>query len=947
MTTQGKKDKKHSNGNGSENVESTLEIDSGDMIEIDKTKGSKETKELKEMKDTKEIKVTKDLNDAKEAKAAKDKKEVKEVKEVKDVVETKEPVATKEVPSVTKEDKKLDLLSFFDILAQMEIILRTDTSLKLVSGFCPYNSVRAGDLAMSTVSSLPMQFSVFIAGDDKSPWICTKFPTLNAFSDFDAYLVAIWNLINEKLKAACCVLLCPNSTVWVNRNPNPTYLGYPVDLIMEANARRADDVAAIIDAINLRDRDATKVDVTVCGESSILQVSSNLIQYSLIQMRALRDVAQHVLNLNSNNIRSSKILPFNSITTNFCPLFDFRIVGYIYRALPLYVHLAFELAVSAISPVVPIQPISDSVIIKQATASFTRSGFLSDVTSVIYSANMASDFSVIVSTLLAPGYAQVVIDWDDVPSEAVEMRGMIAILCKAIFMRSNGTLDSISDESARRVEDVIVTLGIRNNLFIRSPHPDPNNYPLNNVNASRRLAMDTLIGMRTNLDGNGWMNSNRNVRRMDGWDGIYAPPIEPRPEYAVNCSDYDWYLDNENFVRQEWQILRYLEEFINAWAMKNRTLAEVAIMYLINILKWIIRMNEYLRTNWYTGLRLPNDIVARLVGAEKNLQCLKIPIKSRSILAFARSIGSGNSYTRQSNIIQQLKVESNVVMHASQLRAFVNALVYEVAHFGVADEYGAGKRWRMALDSIPDAANPLIYHLKALESRRMLSALPRNYLYEMEASDLYIAIYPDLLRSVRLNSEQSGFVRSFFYKSTNYDINTRETLLRLATTGNVKYADVERFQNDPIPVISVPNQLRAWMRAVEPRYNLDVQSSLTFLEIQLPLAFSIDFNSGYPSNQFPLCFTFPDTNRKLSNSVAFRKYDFGVLKITSNEIRQPDHVVPLAVAVEPLALRSGTFRNTFMPLEDFLARIAEFRVRVTIFRDHSATFTNLLTDLSV
>lgn len=272
-----------------------------------------------------------------------------------------------------------------------------------------------------------------------------------------------------------------------------------------------------------------------------------------------------------------------------------------YDGLPMYVRLAYDLTLRTIAPIIPVVSLNDAVIIKQGQGSATRSGFLSDIISTQYNESLATDFAAIASTLLVPGYCQIDIDWNDVLRDATELNGFIALLCKSIFMRSEGTLDSITSESAYCVEDRIVTLGIKKAVFQRTQR-QPGDYHLDDVDVvPRRQAPWILDSLRTRGDGSGWMNSNRRVRSDDGFGGIYAQGLEARPVFAVDCSNFDQFEAQQNRWLGEWNVYRALEQFSLAWARSNNCLAEVLQMYLDNVLKFIIRMNEYNRRNVYPG----------------------------------------------------------------------------------------------------------------------------------------------------------------------------------------------------------------------------------------------------------------------------------------------------------------------------------------------------------
>lgn len=136
------------------------------------------------------------------------------------------------------------------------------------------------------------------------------------------------------------------------------------------------------------------------------------------------------------------------------------------------------------------------------------------------------------------------------------------------------------------------------------------------------------------------------------FDGIYRDEMEGRPVYAIDVSDFDEYLREENENKAAWATL---EEF--AQSCRNQTLSEVVVMYACNLLRYHVRMNEYLRANFYTGLRLPADMVRQLIGDNKNENCLRVTVKARRILAFAKSVGSsmpyGSYYSRCASKLKQ------------------------------------------------------------------------------------------------------------------------------------------------------------------------------------------------------------------------------------------------------------------------------------------------------
>lgn len=80
--------------------------------------------------------------------------------------------------------------------------------------------------------------------------------------------------------------------------------------------------------------------------------------------------------------------------------------------------------------------------LKQAQSSSNRAGFVPDITTTSYSESMSVDFAILASLLLTPGMIRIDVDFTNVHAEAVDLRGFIALLCKALFLHSNRYLDS-------------------------------------------------------------------------------------------------------------------------------------------------------------------------------------------------------------------------------------------------------------------------------------------------------------------------------------------------------------------------------------------------------------------------------------------------------------------------------------------------------------------------
>lgn len=97
------------------------------------------------------------------------------------------------VPNKT-ETKKVSS-TFFDIIGQLEPVLRSDYNVPFTSEVYPFANVEGGVLTMSKVESLPMNFKVFfITGYTCKTWVKTDFTQVDNFSSFTEYIHSMLSL---------------------------------------------------------------------------------------------------------------------------------------------------------------------------------------------------------------------------------------------------------------------------------------------------------------------------------------------------------------------------------------------------------------------------------------------------------------------------------------------------------------------------------------------------------------------------------------------------------------------------------------------------------------------------------------------------------------------------------------------------------------------------------
>lgn len=152
----------------------------------------------------------------------------------------------------------------------------------------------------------------------------------------------------------------------------------------------------------------------------------------------------------------------------------------------------------------------------------------------------------------------------------------------------------------------------------------------------------------------------------------------------------------------------------------------------------------------------------RLIGEEKVRECLRIIVKARSVLAFAKSVGHSHRFERKSSIMSQFRVESQITKNLLYLRA-ADALIHNIlTHYRIREEYGRQKTWVMALEMAKNSGvSPLLVHLEMLKERGLLGNLPRTYGLAVEDNQLF-RVFRHLLANTQRNCVRLRFFAVFY-----------------------------------------------------------------------------------------------------------------------------------------------------------------------------------------
>lgn len=187
-------------------------------------------------------------------------------------------------------------------------------------------------------------------------------------------------------------------------------------------------------------------------------------------------------------------------------------------------------------------------LMKQSHMGGTVASFSMQLSNYTYKASMADDFIILMSVFVTPGYLEVDLDFSKFSAEAVDLKAFIAGLAKLFFMKSNQSyLNTISDESAKLVEILLVNMGTQKEILRQLPDAHADQMPFNRVQqpVGPRFVPRDLQILQTNFSGGGWMNGRGDIFSQTDLLRDTYPMCAVRPVYAVNCSDFDTFINEE------------------------------------------------------------------------------------------------------------------------------------------------------------------------------------------------------------------------------------------------------------------------------------------------------------------------------------------------------------------------------------------------------------------
>lgn len=248
---------------------------------------------------------------------------------------------------------------------------------------------------------------------------------------------------------------------------------------------------------------------------------------------------------------------------------------------------------------------------------------------------MADQIAMWVLSLLCPSDVIIEFDFSDISDFSSEYIGFLSLVTKMFTMYDeNGVYCNISRKSLLEVEKNVARWASSKGVLERIPEMN-DDFSLNNYRFSGRnnnaADINTLNNLRT-TNGISGINVGVPPANQDEMVALF-PNIMPRRNYAINAQDFELFDTTSTY--DVWPVSNAISQFL--LRLRNSNWGNVFSSMQRNMLRWFVRLNEYLSVYWYNGFRMrANTSVGRTPGVFES-RSWNVKINGNTIAYMIRS----------------------------------------------------------------------------------------------------------------------------------------------------------------------------------------------------------------------------------------------------------------------------------------------------------------------
>jgi hypothetical protein len=309
---------------------------------------------------------------------------------------------------------------------------------------------------------------------------------------------------------------------------------------------------------------------------------------------------------------------------------------------PFALHFSIHMVMQLISPTFRLDPINYSHIATVAGLNANRTSILTKLFAfTAHSGAFENDLAKIITSLLMPGYVRISIDYNlDGSFSASQNQLLSAIVAKLLFMVSNTSPITTIDAHSVLLTDRIIVRSIRDKESINNIYDHDRPYDGINLQPYR--------GLFTNANGVGWMNDGINPRIAN--DFPIDAAMETRPVYGrLRDTPAGCQLDDP--VIGDWGVGVSAAHLITRISGVN-----IGAALIKNFLSFYVRLNEYMRKNYYSTFRLSLERLQEINLPNQDVDIPRLQIDANSLLWFFKH-RPADMFTRSIEVKSQLQTE--------------------------------------------------------------------------------------------------------------------------------------------------------------------------------------------------------------------------------------------------------------------------------------------------
>lgn len=773
-------------------------------------------------------------------------------------------------------------------------------------------------------------FDVILDDPNRKYYVIRKSEHFLSWHELSGYYAAHLQLLERRKEMSLNVLRePPQVAIDADRVCNPEYLGYPSRHLLDGTVSDRVYRAALKSACKPMSINEAFVEIRCLGDGKVHEVNSKLIAYSRTVMRSQRDDCDRYLAVVAQVERKTKeriscYSAYDNIYPSFSPFGMNGFFDGLVKESPLRLHFSQ----SFVMPRIAFSPIPSGILYKLASISVTRTGLIPDVINRTWKPEYSESLWVYMLSLLMPGeiFINVVL-----PDTCVDLpiKGFSALIMRLTLMYSERTiLSNSSRESQQAIDRAIVAWGIHAGVLEYIPDMALDEFPLNNCRLNSRAGAQAqrLFDFLKVRNGEAGMCANGcNYAKVDDELRRYYPNCCPRYNYAIDVDDYEKVRDSA-FHMSNWRVYQGAIAFLSCSSQLNsvRSLFDV---YARRIVEFIIRVNEYNRTNWYHSFRMTTSRASSYVGSVAQSRAASVDVSNEFFLVAGKGLDNSLLVSKYSPL-EKLRMQSSFFKEAASVKLRFDLVQRLWRETGRLRSFPTTRRIKIAC-ARSEIFNWVYTELfTGNEHKKMIDILnsfnfERNPLAEIfrpliELSDLEERMY-GIVSSVYVNSKLNCIGKQEVRSCIQRQVPFMNSAMEESNVAVYSYPEVENFVRDR-------------------RFNALIYNSVSrpfVLNIKFPYVI-VTRLAGSENDKSILLASNPNCDVSYEYHVENGVLKIMILRVDSRDFQNEDDYVVATHRIDEMFPRSRDVDDIVIPAEHFFSTLGARTVKLIALtkKDH-------------